>query len=196
MDDAAIIPRGKKGGLYLRRRVPLRFSSIEPRSIIWISLKTDSMAVARPKATAVWAEMLAAWESRLGGQSAVAQERFEAARSLAAARGVRYLPAEAVAALPVGELLDRVTASLDAKGVPDEIEALALLGGAGDSPLTVTGALDLFRSLEADRTVGMSEDQRRIWRNPRLKAVRNFVKVAGDKPLREITRSDMLAFRS
>ncbi len=35
----------------------------------------------------------------------------------------------------------------------------------------------------------------RRWKNPRIKAVRNFIEVCGDKPLRDITRDDLLDFR-
>ena len=43
--------------------------------------------------------------------------------------------------------------------------------------------------------IGKSEDQIRRWRNPRIKAVRNFVSVIGNKPIAAITRDDMLDFR-
>ena len=41
----AIIERGNT--LHLRRRVPTRYASVEPRGTVWISLHTDSEAVAR-----------------------------------------------------------------------------------------------------------------------------------------------------
>jgi integrase len=40
-----------------------------------------------------------------------------------------------------------------------------------------------------------SENQVRLWKNPRKKAVANFKLVVGDKTLDEITRDDMLDFR-
>ncbi|MGR3646838.1 MAG: DUF6538 domain-containing protein, partial [Shimia sp.] len=34
-----------RGGTYhIRRRVPIRFAAIEPRRIVWLSLKTDSLS--------------------------------------------------------------------------------------------------------------------------------------------------------
>lgn len=38
--------RSKKGVLELRRRVPRKYASVEPREFIWASLETDSPAVA------------------------------------------------------------------------------------------------------------------------------------------------------
>jgi len=42
---------------------------------------------------------------------------------------------------------------------------------------------------------GKSDDQLRRWKNPRIKAVKNFVAVIGDKALADITGDDMLDFR-
>lgn len=67
----------KRGRLYhLRRRVPRRYRSIEPRETVWISLHTDSETIARSKADQAWSQMIEAWEAR-----------YEAARDLARARG-------------------------------------------------------------------------------------------------------------
>lgn len=180
---------------YIRKRVPQRFASVEPRGTVWISLHTDSEKLAIAKAPAAWAEMLEAWEARLAGYSDDAEQRFEAARQLAQARGFRYLPVERVAALPTAALLDRVEAISRRSGKPDKVEAAAILGGAQEPPITVQRALDLYWTLAKDKTFGKSEDQLRRWKNPRLKAIRNFIDVVGDKAITEITGEDMLDFR-
>jgi len=180
---------------YIRRRVPQRFARIEPRATVWISLHTDSESHAKTKAAAAWAEMIEAWEAKLAGQSEDAERRFEAAKELAQKRGFRYLPAEQVATLPTEDVLERVEAISAPTGRPDRIEAAAMLGGASEPVLTVQGALDLYWSLARDKTFGKSEDQLRRWRNPRVKAVRNFIEVVGDKPIAEISADDMLDFR-
>lgn len=180
---------------YIRKRVPQRFAAVEPRQTVWISLHTDSQTLAQTKAPAAWAEMNEAWEARLAGNSEDAEERFEAARELAQARGFRYLPAKKVAALPTRIILDRVEAVMTVAGEPDKLEAAAILGGAQEPPLTVQRALDLYWTLAKDKALGKSEDQVRRWKNPRLKAVRNFIDVVGDKPIKDITGDDMLDFR-
>ncbi|MGZ2258080.1 DUF6538 domain-containing protein [Roseobacter sp. A03A-229] len=180
---------------HLRRRVPKRFASIEPRELVSQSLHTDSEQLAKLKAEAAWAELIEAWESRLAGDTDDAERRFEAARELAERRGFRFLPAAKVGALPVAELLERVEAVPEHKGEPNPMEAAALLGGVSEPPITVTRALDLYWGLAKDKTLGKSEDQLRRWKNPRIKAVKNFVDVVGDRPLPQITGDDMLAFR-
>jgi integrase len=139
--------------------------------------------------------MVEAWEARLAGDTSDAEQRFEAARDLAAARGFRYLPAAKVAALPTEELLARVEAVPERRGQPDKIEAAAILGGAQEARITVSRALDLYWTLAADKARGKSEDQLRRWRNPLKKATANFVAVVGDKPLAEVSGDDMLDFR-
>lgn len=180
---------------YIRKRVPQRFATVDPRQIVWVSLHTDSETLAKTKASAAWAEMIEAWEARLAGHSADAERRFEAARQLAQTRGFRYLPAERVATLPTDALLDRVEAIRTVAGAPDKLEAVAILGGAQEPALTVQRALELYWALAKDKTFGKSEDQLRRWKNPRLKAIRNFIDIVGDKAIKEITGDDMLDFR-
>jgi len=185
--------RGKSYQLY--RRVPKRYQRIEPRTFVWLSLHTDSRSVADTKATGAWAQMVEAWESRLAGDSADADQRLAAVRELAAVRGFRYLDAGKVAALPMRDILERIDAVPVQHGIPDRIEAAAVPGGAPGGAITVTKALDLYWTLAADKVLGKSADQLRRWRNPRIKAVRNFVAVVGDKALCDITGDDMLDFR-
>ena len=185
--------RGKSYQLY--RRVPKRYAAIELRTFVWLSLHTDSLSVANSKADRAWSQMIEAWEARLAGDTADADQRFAAAKELAAVRGFRYLDAAKVAEQPIQEILVRVKAVPLRDGVPDRIEAAAVLGGAQGVGLTVTKALDQYWTLAADKTLGKSDDQLRRWRNPRLKAINNFVAVVGDKPIADITADDMLDFR-
>lgn len=180
---------------HLIKRVPKRYEGIEPRKVVWISLHTDSETVARQKAPAAWQNMVDAWEARRAGDREDAERRFEAARELAQVRGYRYLSADRVAKLPKEEFLERVRAAVKPDGEPDKIEAAALLGGAKEPPITVERALELFWTLAKDRTLGKSEDQLRRWKNPRMKAIRNFVDVVGNKNIADISADDMLDFR-
>ncbi|MGO4916647.1 integrase [Pseudogemmobacter sp. W21_MBD1_M6] len=188
-----IKPRGKT--LYLYKRVPKRYEAVEDRKFVWVSMKTDSPALAESKGHAVWEQMIEGWEAKLAGDTSDAETRFEAARNLAKIRGFRYLDAAAVAKLPLEELLQRTDAVPMNNGSIDLKEAKALLGGAARPVITVSRALDLFWTLTGDKTLGKSPDQVRRWTNPFVKAVNNFVNVIGDKPIGEISGDDMLDFR-
>jgi integrase len=187
-----IVQRGKKWTL--RQRVPTRYASIESRAIVWVSLHTDSETIARQKATLAWAQMIEAWEAKLAGDTSDAEKRFAAARELAQKRGFQFLPAAQVAKLPREEILRRVEAAVR-NGEPDKVEAAAVLGGAKEPLITVLRAQELYETLAKDKVIGKSEDQRRRWRNPLIKATENFIKVVANKPLAEITGDDMLDFR-
>ena len=47
-----------------------------------------------------------------------------------------------------------------------------------------------YETATRDETRDLSPDQLRIWRNGRIRAVAQFVKLVGDKPITEITESD------
>lgn len=47
---------------HLKRSVPKRYASVEPRAEIWESLKTDSYSVAVQKSVGVWASYIEGWE--------------------------------------------------------------------------------------------------------------------------------------
>ena len=186
----------KRGDTYhLVRRVPQRYRSVESRPSIWITLRTDSEALAKQKAAQTWARYIEGWEAQLAGDTADAERQFQAAHDLAQARGFRWLTATKVATLPREALLERVEASTRRDGTPDKAVAAAVLGGAKEPGITVRRALELYWDLAADKAIGKSEDQVRRWKNPRIKAIDNFIKVVGDKPLASITGDDMLNFR-
>lgn len=189
----AIKKRGKVWQLY--KRVPKRYESIEPRKFVWLSLHTDSQSQAEQKEPATWAQMIEAWEAKLAGDSSDAEQRFEAARDLAAARGFRYMRADRVAQVPRDEFLQRIEAVAGPDNDPDLIDAAAMLGGAKEPTITVSRALEIYWGLAADKTLGKSVDQVRRWKNPRIKAIGNLIAVIGDKPINEISGDDMLDFR-
>lgn len=180
---------------HLRRRVPLRFKEVEPRIHIVISLHTDSETVARQKADAVWAQMIDAWEAKLEGATTEGAARLAAAKRLAQRRGRAYFPAEQVAQLPLEELLQRIEAVVNRRGEIDMGEAEALLGGVPIPTLSLADALDDFWKVEAIRFKGKSEDQTRRAKNPRMKAIANFIKAVGDKPYLDITTADLHTFK-
>jgi len=191
----ALKKRGKGSKLSLYKRVPKRYEPIEPRKFVWVALHTDSPSVADQKASGVWAQMIEAWEAKLAGDTTDAEQRFAAARDLAAARGFRYMRADQVAKAPLGELLERFDTIGGPDNEPNLIDAAAVLGGATEPAITVSRALEIYWELAADKTLGKSEDQLRRWKNPRIKAVKNFIDVVGDKSINEISGDDMLDFR-
>ena len=174
---------------HLRRRVPNRFKPVEPREVIKKSLKTDSRAVAAQKAVDYWNELIENWELLLAGDVTGARERYDAALAIADKRGFRYKTVDAVSQLPVTDLLKRVEAVTSPKDAP------ALLGTVDVPHVRLSEALEMYWGFTKDKLRQKSPDQIRRWKNPRKKAVRNFIDLLGDKKIHNITRDDMLDFR-
>lgn len=188
--------RGKGGTLYMVRNVPVRYRAIESRKEVWISLGTDSKTLAAQKAEQIWSRTIAGWEAKKAGDTSDAEKAFAAAQDLARAKGYRWLTAGEVVELPTRELVERVNAIRMHDGKPDLKEAAALLGGAQEPAITINRALELYFELATDEaTRGMSDDQIRRWKNPRKKAIGNFIAVVGDLAIDQITREHMLDFR-
>lgn len=192
-EDGNLILRGRKYSL--RRRVPERYRSVDIREEVWVSLHTDSLSEAKEKAQKVWETHIAGWEAQLAGRSTDASKHFDAVRELAKAKGVKYVPVGQVADMPIDELLERIEAIGQVSGKPSHIEARAMLGAVGTPSLLLSEALEEYWELAKDKVLQKSPDQLRRWRNPRIKAVNNFIKVVSDKPISEISRDDMLDFR-
>ena len=186
----------KRGSTYhLRRRVPARYATIEPRSVINVSLRTDSAQLAEANAATLWKDLLTTWEAKLGSAGDDAAAYHSSLVRLATTAGFEYLDADAVSRLSTGDIMRRVGMIPLVDGVPDQQWGDALLGGAEAPLITVTGALERYWSLAQDKVLTKSPDQLRRWRNARRKAIANFVGAVGDKALADITRNDALAFR-
>lgn len=199
LGDALVVlmsrSKTSRGVVTLRRRVPRRYASVEPRKEIWLSIDAFSAAEGQHKAELAWQEHVRAWEAMLAGDTTVAEDRLAAAREIAQTKGFAYRPVKSLIEAPVEEILDRVDAIPTRRGRPDRKVAAALLGTVPDPGLRLSAALESFWDLTRDEMRGKSEDQVRRARNPVIKAVRNFIEVVGDKPIAEISRDDMLDFR-
>ncbi|ETD84369.1 tyrosine-type recombinase/integrase [Rhodobacter capsulatus] len=209
---------------YLVRRTPSRYTRIETRGVVWLSLGTDSKREATVRATVVWDVMQDVWEARLRGDAVAEQtclalietatKQHRPTVSLLIATGAlrgETSPASAGGALQAFPSTNAEgVAALESPGAgePSSPPARAAIAerardtvrvarsSRGPSALTVEAAMDAYWTLAADRIAGMSADQARRWKAPRVKAVRNFVAIAGNKRLDQITADDMLSFRA
>ena len=186
----------RAGNYYLRRRIPARFSTVDPRKEIWVSLKTDSKTIAQDKAAALWETLVSAWEAKLRGNSLDASEKFAAAGEIARSRGFTYIPVQDVADLPLEKLLERIEALQNGDKKTSLLQAPAVLGLVEMPSMKVSDALVEYWKLTRDQTFSKSKDQIRRWENPRKKAIRNFISVVGDIKLSDISPNHMLEYRA
>lgn len=189
------VPYLRNNSYYIRRRVPLRYQTVEPRKIVHICLNTDSLAHAEIKAKMVWEQMIEAWEDRLDGNRPAGDARMATAMKIAARRGYRFVQVDEVATLPIEDLLHRVESIVDRRGRLNMADADAALGLPSAPSLSVSEAVDEFYSVAEDRIIGKSKDQVRRHKSPRRRATANFITAVGDKALHEITTDDWFRFR-
>lgn len=184
--------RGRR--YFYMRRVPVEYAELDSRRFVRISLKTDSLAVARARAAIVNSETEAYWQSLMMSQSKDGLERYEAAIKRARTLGVQYMPLDELARSDLSEILSRV-ARIETPESANRVDTSALLGMEAKPDVTMTRAFDVYCDLMKAELREKSDDQIRKWKNPKLKALRNFVGVVGDKNLADVTPNDGLDFR-
>lgn len=176
----------KRGGLWhLRMRVPRRYHLVERRTEIHRSLKTDSKREALARLPAAEAAIMAELDTLLAAQQGGgARDVFASAVALAATRGMTYRTASEIAEGPLDEILAR----LDALHSNDSRHTVrALLGGIDPPRLMLSELVAEVERLAAHENRFKNENQMRLWRNPRLRAVQNLIAaLGGDKPVLEI----------
>lgn len=182
----------KKGErYYYNRRVPELVRPFDKRNVIRIALHTDSRTEAKQKAFVFNEQIEAYWNELLSNETYHDDAKFRKAVTIARRLGFGYQPISIVASLPLAELAKRTQAAIGATA--DQVAAV--LGGLDEPELTIKQALDKFWGYTKDRILNKSDHQIRKWRNPRKRAIRNFVEVVGNKAVVHITRDDVIKFR-
>ena len=181
----------RNGHYYYNRRTPDIYRDFDHRSIVRVSLKTDSRKVAWRKAVMLNEQVEAYWQELAGSAQLHDNHRFRRTVRIARQMGFTYQPLAAVAALPLPELVARVQALKEA--TPPQVEAL--LGGKEEPLLPLGKVLDKFWELSKDKVIGKAPHQLRKWRVPRIRVMRQFIKLVGDKDLTTVTRDDVIAYR-
>ncbi|WP_282129368.1 tyrosine-type recombinase/integrase [Roseobacter litoralis] len=201
-----------RGRFYWVKRIPKRYLGVV-RSVdgevvqqARQALHTDSRTEALKKAALVEAEKLAEWEALLAGDEGNARKHYQAARDLAQARGYPYKAMSDLAGGDVAQIIDRVLSLSDGTNLTAPPAATdAVLGAV---PVALPGLSEVlieYYSLTKTRHLSKSENQRRKWRLPRDRAVRNFLSVVAgvtpdgtprDMPINTITADHALKFRN
>jgi len=108
-----------------------------------------------------------------------------------------YTPVEELSAQnDMSEVIDRLRALESSLGTRQAVpETDALLGTAPKASIPISEAFELYcdKMSIADQK-GKSPDQRQNWRKVKARAVKNFIRLRGDKPMAEIDRMDRQAF--
>lgn len=188
-----VLKRGK--WYYYKRRVPVEIQKYYDKEVIQTSLKTDSEQLAKQRATIFNSELEKLWESLVIDNEQETNSKLSKAKHIARIHGFSYSPATHIAESPIEEIIQRVNAvKHDISNNPNKVEAI--LGKHDDNKLSISSSLDVFFDFQKPNLSNKSPQQIIKWQNPRKKAVNNFIQVIGDLPVNQITRKDVLNFRS
>jgi len=141
------------------------------------------------------ANLEAYWRGLATGSPDVATAEYHNAKRRARALGFDYVPVDELQSRTIDELLRRIDVLQQGNQADDPKIVAAALGGVSRPAIKVSNMVELFEAHNKAAMADMSPDQIRKWRNPKKKAINNFIEVVGDKPISEITRSDALDFR-
>lgn len=184
----------RNGLFYYFRRVPKNIREFDSRTFIKISLATDSRTIALGKAKIINAEIENYWKKLIEAGEKHSDKKFHQTVQLAKQLGFTYLPQQLLSQEKnIENLLSR--AETIEKNNYNQAHVEAVYGGVDVPVINLTEALEKYWAYTKDRILKKDERQIRKWKNPRIKAMRNFSALIGNKPLTELTRDDVINFR-
>lgn len=157
------------------------------------SLKTDSRRVAEKLASFATAHIEEYWSKLLASEMAHHDPTFKEITRQIAAKGYRPIPASLLASGPL-ETLVHHTKMAQLYSQNEEV-VRHTMGQTKQSSLSISKALNFFWTCTKHRTINKTDNQIRKWKNPRKKAIKNFIGIVGNKDLQQITREDVIKFR-
>jgi integrase len=189
----------RNGTWHFVRRVPTAFSKLDRRGIIRHStrVKVADDRIGRRAARIAHQlneELERYWRGLADGATAENLTRYDAARQRAHALGFDYVGNSDLIAFPLEKRLERLEA-LVVKGLVNDSGAReALLGTMPPPSFSLSRLFTEYEAITRDEVKDLSADQLRIWRNGRIRAVAQFVKEVGDKPVTEVTQNDAIDY--
>jgi len=185
----------RNGTWHFVRRVPVEFAPLDPRGVIRHSTKVRVSSDRTGRRAARVADKLneeleSFWQELADQHSRRANNGYDAARRRARSLGFEYLDNSQLLTLPSEKQFERLY-TLFQKGLVQEPSARAALLGTEKRPAFMLSKLFVeYEAAIKDETKDFSPNQLRVWRNGRMRAVKSFVKVIGDKPVTEVTADD------
>jgi integrase len=181
------------------RRVPAEFAALDSRGIIRhstrIKVTEDRLGRRASRVAHTFNQQLEGfWKELAAGQSTADTTRYDQARRHARSLGYDYIPNSDLVAFPQEKRLERLEA-LVTKGLANDRSAReALLGTVASPSFSLSRLFEEYETVTKDEVKDLSPDQLRIWRNGRIRAVAQFVKVVGDKPVADPSSADAIEY--
>ncbi|EJW10826.1 Integrase [Rhodovulum sp. PH10] len=185
----------RNGTWHFVRRVPNEFRDLDPRGIVKhttrIRVASDRTGRRASRVAIQLNEALEAYWQELAARRSLRKNNcYEDARRRARSLGFDYVENAQLLMLPAERRLERLEA-LVLNGVADDAGArAALLGTEKRPPFLLSKLFVEYEAATKDETRDFSPNQLRVWRNGRERALKEFVKLIGDKPVTDVTVDD------
>ncbi|MDN5201494.1 tyrosine-type recombinase/integrase [Fulvivirgaceae bacterium BMA10] len=183
----------RNGWYVYNRRVPDFLKTFDPRQRVRIALNTKCKATAMKKLTVLNDEVEGYWKDLIKLKQTHTKDKFKALVNTARRLGFTYVPSSKLVDIPLNDLLERIFAVKHGLNEPDLVKAV--LGDKERPDTLLSDCLDKFWNYSKPALLNKNADQQRKWKNPRIKAVKNFITSVEDKPITEITNLDLIRFR-
>jgi integrase len=185
----------RNGTWHFVRRVPMEFATFDRRGVIRHSTRIRVAADrtgrrATRVADRLNAELEAHWHQLVGDRSDDAAKGYEEARRRARSLGFEYVENEQILLFPWEKRMERIEALLTRGLENDRGARTALLGTQPRPSFPLSKLFDEYEAATKDQTKKFSPSQLRVWRNSRMRVVRELVDLIGDKPVTELTPDD------
>lgn len=178
---------------YFNRRIPEDYREYDNRDIVRFSLKTRDYKTACRRALAENDKLEAYWKTLIFKGQGQAEKEYTIIAERAKLLGYSYMPVDNLASIAIEQILQRLI-HVDKEQYNDK-QTEAVLGKARPPSLELQHALERYFEYSRDAIINKSQNQIRKWKNPRIKAMANFIKCVGNKPIHTLTREDTLKFR-
>lgn len=183
----------RAGKFYFNRRVPEAFRRHDSRNVIRVALRTADRKTALRLAMAHNDRLEAYWSTLVQYGQQHNEDQYKAIVDRARLLGFSYYTNPALAELPIQQIVERLLHV--GKENFNEKHTEAVLGKLNSPVIMLDQALGRYFDIAKDLVINKSANQIRKWQNPRKKAMENFIKCIGNKPIHELTRDDALKFR-
>lgn len=188
----------KNGKYYYYRRYPKQISSLFTIPFFRKSLRTDNLSLAIVRYEALHTANELEWARlAIDGENEQAHKLYELALGRAQSLNLSYLTnVQLLKQDQLAEVMKRVSFLNDENANADDLTTQTIVGANIRPNDTIRDALEIYMlEIAKQEQLGISENQLRVWKNPRKRAVDNFVKLNGNIPMDSIQRHQVIKLR-
>jgi integrase len=179
---------------HYKRRIPKDISQFYDGDFVQLSLKTDSMTMAKQRATILNTQLDSLWSDLRSNGHKEAESKLERAKEIAQAHGFPYLTMDQIISAGSSELVSRLN-TIQPVVSSEQEKVAAVLGKHNSTAPTIRETLNRFCDYYRADMTNKSAHQIKKWKNPRLKAVDNLISLYSDMPIDKVTRDHILGLR-